>query len=55
MSAERYWRGPRSQEMGAWWGNFTVTPELFCIQMGSGVSHFNVSFTVRGKVINQSP
>ena len=27
----------------------------FCIKMGSGESHFNVSFTVRVKITRQSP
>ena len=27
----------------------------FCIEVGSGVSHFNVSLIVRGKVTRQCP
>ena len=30
-------------------------PEWFCIKMGSGESHFNLSLTVRGKVTRQCP
>ena len=51
-SPKRFWRGPRSQEVGEEGDYLTLHCHYqsdSCIQMGSGGSHFNVSLTVRGK------
>ena len=67
LSPESYWLGPRSQGVSE--GELYIyiyiyiyiltaslsPPELFCIQMGSDESHFNVGVVVWGKVTRQCP
>ena len=50
--------GPRSQEVGdgvAYLKLRLCHQNEFCIRMGSGESHFNVSLIVRGKVTKVCP
>ena len=55
-SLKRYWRGPRSEEVGVrrrlYLTLYTLSPpeELLHFKMGSNESHFKVSLIVRGKV-----
>ena len=55
LSLKRYWRGPRSQEVGVrkrlYLTLYTLSPPGFLhFKMGSDESHFKVSFIVRDKV-----
>ena len=55
-SLKRYWRGPRSEEVGVrrrlYLTLYTLSPpeEHLHFKMGSNESHFKVSLIVRGKV-----
>ena len=56
LSPKRYWRGPKSQEVG---GTERLYPTLYChhqngscINVGSDESYFNVSLIVRDKITN---
>ena len=59
LSPKRYWRGPRSQEVG---GRGRLYLSLHChhqndpcIKMGSDESRFNVSLIVRDNVTRKGP
>ena len=60
LSPKRFWRGPRSQEVGEEGDYIYLSLHCnhqndSCIKMGSGESHFNVSLIVRDKVTRQCP
>ena len=65
-SRERYWPGPRSQEVGRGGGKGGGRGDYIlslhrhhqndsCVKMGSDESHFNVPLIVRGKLTKAVP